>query len=80
MMYSPSAAKQRVDGTRHMNSADTEPGIESELIDLSTIPLDRLRVLNSSVVQEAMRHVLERTGRHRSVRRSGESSTGERID
>jgi hypothetical protein len=63
-----------------MNSANTEPGIESELIDLSAVPLDRLRVLNSSVVQEAIRHVLERTGCLRRVRRSGETGTGERID
>ena len=63
-----------------MNSADTEPAIESELIDLSAVPLDRLRGLNSSVIQEAMHHVLERTGRLRSVRRSGEGGQGERID
>lgn len=64
-----------------MNFADTDPGIESELIDLSTISLDRLRVLDSTALQHAVHRVVERTGRLRGVRRSdNEGSQGERVD
>jgi hypothetical protein len=63
-----------------MNSADTEPGIESELLDLSTVPFERLRALNSTVLHQAMHHVLEHTGHLRAVRRSETATGGERID
>ena len=63
-----------------MNFADTDPGIESELLDLSAVSLDRLRVLNSSVLLHAMSHVLERTGRLRGGRRSTTGAQGERVD
>jgi FXSXX-COOH protein len=79
-MYSPPETKQRVEGTRHMNSADTNLGIESELIDLSTVSLDRLRGLNSSALREAMHHVLDRTVGLRHVRRTAGGGGGERID
>ncbi len=66
-----------------MNSADTDPGIESELIDLSDISLDRLRDLDGSVLNRAMGHVLRRTGHLKGARTaygSGQGGAGERID
>lgn len=62
-----------------MKFADTEPGIESQLIDLSTISLARLRRMNSSALHEAMSYVLDRTGSVRDIR-SVEGSQGERVD
>lgn len=61
-----------------MNSVD--PGIESKLIDLNSVSLDRLRDLNSSPLHQAVRRALERTQQLRGVRRSTESTQGERID
>jgi hypothetical protein len=64
-----------------MISADTNPGIESELIDLSTVSFGRLRGLNSSALHQAMRHVLTRTGNLRTTyASSGGAESGERID
>jgi hypothetical protein len=63
-----------------MNSTDTDQAIESELIDLSTVPLDHLRVLSSSALYESIRHVLDRTACLRDVQRSVTSGGGERID
>jgi FXSXX-COOH protein len=60
--------------------ADTDPGIESSLIDLSAVSLTRLRGLNSSALLQAMNHVLDRTGRLRDVRSQGDGGQGERID
>ena len=57
----------------------TETGIESPLIDLSTISFARLRDLNSSAVLDAMRHTVERTGRLRD-KKSGGDGQGERVD
>jgi hypothetical protein len=57
----------------------TDTGIESALIDLSTISFARLRELNSSALLTAMRHTMERTGRLRD-KKSGESGQGERVD
>jgi hypothetical protein len=63
-----------------MNSADTEPGIESELPDLSTVPFWQLRALDDVLLHRAMRHVLARVGHLRAVPRSGNTGHGERID
>jgi FXSXX-COOH protein len=66
-----------------MNPADTTPGIKSELIDLSGFSLDRLRDLDSSVLNRAMGRVLTRTQLLRGARTTYESGTtgaGERID
>ena len=63
-----------------MNSADTDPTIESELIDLSGISLDRLRDLDNTDLHQAMHHTLDRTTRLRGGRRSGQEGNGERID
>jgi FXSXX-COOH protein len=62
-----------------MNSADTDPGIESELIDLSGISLDRLRDLDNTALRQAMNRALDRTTRLRS-RMSSQEGGGERID
>ena len=65
-----------------MISADNNPGIESELIDLSTVSFDHLRGLNSSALHLAMSHALERTRNLQGARRSGGGTggQGERID
>jgi hypothetical protein len=63
-----------------MNSADTNPGIESELIDLSAIPFDRLRDLDNTALHQAVHHTLTRTTHLRGGRRSEGASDGERID
>lgn len=63
-----------------MNSADTEPGIESELIDLSGVSLDRLRNLDDSLLDRALHRTLDHTTRLRGGRRSGTDGAGERID
>jgi hypothetical protein len=63
-----------------MNSADTDPSIESDLIDLSTVPFARLRRHDDKVLRHAMRGVLERTSHLRIIRRSGQQGEGERID
>jgi hypothetical protein len=63
-----------------MNSADTGPSIESELIDLSAVPFARLRGRDDKVLLRAMHGALERTSRLRGVRRSGGGAEGERID
>jgi FXSXX-COOH protein len=66
-----------------MNPADTTPGIKSELIDLSGFSLDRLRDLDSSVLNRSMGLVLARTGHlmgSRATRESAQQGAGERID
>ncbi|HEV2778308.1 MAG TPA: hypothetical protein VGX25_02810 [Actinophytocola sp.] len=61
-------------------STDPDPGIESELIDLSTVPFALLRDLDGATLHGALRHVVERTGQVRITSRSSGSSGGERID
>lgn len=62
-----------------MNSADTDPGIQSELIDLSGISLGRLRDLDNTALHQAMNSALDRTTRVRG-RKSDKEGGGERID
>ncbi|UOZ07546.1 hypothetical protein [Amycolatopsis sp. WQ 127309] len=45
--------------TRSPRSGD-EAGIESSLLDLSSVPLKTLRSLDGKVLSEALRHVVER--------------------
>jgi hypothetical protein len=61
-------------------SADTEPGIESELIDLARVPFTALRELDSEPLRRSLGHVVEQTRRVRAAYRSGGQSGGERID
>lgn len=64
-----------------MISTDTDPGIESDLIDLSTVSFGRLRELNSSALHQAMRRALTKAVNLRATRGSGgNESGGERID
>ncbi len=61
-------------------SVDSEPGIESDLMDLDTIPFTTLRELDSEALRHSLRHVVERTRHVRARYRSGTGGTGERID
>ncbi|MFL6120989.1 hypothetical protein [Actinophytocola sp.] len=63
-----------------MYSTDTDPGIESELIDLSTISFGRLRELNSSALLHAMHHAMKRTEKLSVSYASAAEGQGERID
>ncbi|HEY0450703.1 hypothetical protein [Actinophytocola sp.] len=63
-----------------MNSAETDHGIESELIDLGTIPFRELRTLDSSSLHQAVQHVVDRTSQVRILSRSGNNGGGERVD
>jgi hypothetical protein len=68
-----------------MNSATTDPtwGIESQLPDLSTVPLTALRTLDDLVLHQALRHVVDQAEQVRvpSIRSgNGSNDAGERID
>lgn len=63
-----------------MNSADTDTGIKSELLDLSAVGLRELRTLDSDPFQAAVDHVVDRTGRVRILARSTNGAGGERVD
>lgn len=63
-----------------MNSADTEPDIESALVDLDAVPFTALRELDGEALRQSVQYVVERT-RHLHARyRSGSGGNGERID
>lgn len=55
-----------------MDSLATNAHLESELIDLGTVPLTVLRKLNTARVRQALRHVVEQTG-YRRVAAASES-------
>lgn len=63
-----------------MNSFFTEPGVESELIDLDDVSFSRLRELEGAALRRSLAHVLERTASVRVRYSSQNASTGERID
>jgi FXSXX-COOH protein len=63
-----------------MNSSRTEPGVESDLIDLDAVPLTTLRALDSEDLRHSMHQVVERTRRVHARYRSQNSGGGERID
>ncbi|MGH3759001.1 hypothetical protein [Actinophytocola sp.] len=65
-----------------MNSADIDPGIRSELLDLGAVGLRELRTLDSTPFQDALQHVVNRTRRVRILSRSGGAGGGggERVD
>lgn len=67
---------------RSMNSfsASIERGIESELIDLDSVPFTTLRELDGDALRHSLAHVVERTRHVRARYRSGSTSGGERID
>ena len=43
-------------------SNDTESGVESQLVDIGTLPLSGLRSLRGMAVQESIQHVLQQIG------------------
>ena len=61
-------------------SADIEPGIESELMDLDNVPFSTLRELDSDALRHSLRQVVERTRQVRARYRSSGTGSGERID
>ena len=61
-------------------SANTEPGIESELIDLAGVPFTALRDLDSEPLRRSLGHVVEQTRGVRVLYRSGAQGGGERVD
>lgn len=63
-----------------MNSFFTEPGVESELIDLDDVSFSRLRELEGAALRRSLAHVLERTASVSARYRSTTNSAGERID
>jgi hypothetical protein len=65
-----------------MNSflADSEPGIESELINLDNVPFIKLRELDGTALRHSLGHVVERTTRMRVRYRSNAGGNGERLD
>lgn len=61
-------------------AADTESGIESELIDLGAVSMTTLRELDDTVFKRALRHVMEQAA-HPQVTVGGSSSPGQqRVD
>jgi hypothetical protein len=63
-----------------MNSTGTEPGIESELIDLDGVPFTQLGELDCEVLGLAVDRVVERTRHLRARYRSSSNAGGERVD
>jgi FXSXX-COOH protein len=60
---------------------DSEPDIESELVDLGTVPLTVLRELDNAALHRATRRVVEQTGGLRvSVASNADAGGGGRID
>jgi hypothetical protein len=63
-----------------MASSGSEPGVESELLDLERVPFTKLRELDDETLRNALRHVVERACLVQSPYRSSNASGGERID
>lgn len=61
-------------------SADTEPDIESALLDLDAVSFTALRELDSEALRQSAHYVVERTTLVRARYRSGTGGGGERID
>ncbi len=56
-----------------------QPGIKSELLDLSTISLFELRKLNPVALHRSIRHAVDRTA-HIPVTASGSDGGAKRVD
>lgn len=63
-----------------MASSGTEPGVESDLLDLERVPFTKLRELDGETLRSALRHVVERAHLVQAPYRSSTASGGERID
>ncbi|RSN42932.1 hypothetical protein DMC64_25945 [Amycolatopsis sp. WAC 04197] len=61
-------------------SADTEPDIESALMDLDAVSFTALRELDGEAFRQSAHHVVERTTLLRARYRSNGAGQGERID
>lgn len=59
-------------------SANTESGIESELIDLGAVSMTTLRELDHTVFRQALRHVMQQTTYPQVT--AGGGSEAERVD
>ncbi|WP_326944212.1 hypothetical protein OG439_30540 [Amycolatopsis sp. NBC_01307] len=59
---------------------DSEPGIKSELLDLSSVSLSQLRKLDALALNRSIRHAVDRTA-HIPVTASGSGGGGaKRVD
>ncbi|RSN56106.1 hypothetical protein DMH01_30310 [Amycolatopsis sp. WAC 04182] len=67
-------------GTMSSFSANTEPDIESALIDLDAVSFTALRELDGEAFRQSALHVVERTRRVHARYRSTSNAAGERID
>jgi hypothetical protein len=56
-----------------------QPGIASELLDLSTISLSELRTIDAAVLRRSLRHAVDRTA-HIPVTASGSGGGAKRVD
>ncbi len=57
----------------------SEPGIKSELLDLSTVSLSELRKLDTTALNRSIRHAVDRTA-HIPVTASGSGGGAKRVD
>ena len=63
-----------------MNSTNTEPGIESELVELEGVPFTRLRQVAGDRLRQSMIGVVARTEQVQARYRSTSDGGGERVD
>jgi FXSXX-COOH protein len=63
-------------------SADTESGVESELIDLGAVSMTALRELDDTAFRAALRHVMQQAAHPRVTSAGGSGTDGdaERVD
>ncbi|GAA4533415.1 hypothetical protein GCM10023192_26810 [Amycolatopsis samaneae] len=82
MGISDSRAMERVEeiGTMNSSPVNTEPDIESALIDLGAVPFTALRELDEETLRFSTNHVVERTRNLSARYRSSNAAGGERID
>lgn len=76
----PDPEQVTVEGVDIMNSANTEPGLESELVELDGVPFTRLRQLGGEILRQSMIGVVARTEQVQVRYRSGNEGGGERVD
>jgi hypothetical protein len=55
------------------------PGVKSELLDLSAVPLSELRKLDAAALRRSIRHAVARTA-HIPVTASGSQGGAKRVD
>jgi hypothetical protein len=57
----------------------SEPGIKSELLDLSTVSLSEMRKLDTAALNRSIRHAVDRSA-HIPVTASGSGGGAKRVD